>query len=134
MLGTESASMGADPVSEWPSPSPPVLDHTWSADAQFVVFPRPGSSGSDLDLWFAEPARDSTARLVFEAHEAQRNPSLSPDGRLLAYQSSETGRPEVWVRAFPDSGRQWQISTTGGSDPRWAMMAAGFSSEDPPKM
>ena len=103
---------------------PPALpaneSHAWSADARFVVFPRPGSSGSDLDLWFAEPARDSTAQLVFDADEEQRNPSLSPDGRLLAYQSSETGRPEVWVRAFPDPGRQWQISTTGGGDPKWA--------------
>ncbi|HSH75518.1 MAG TPA: LpqB family beta-propeller domain-containing protein [Longimicrobiales bacterium] len=47
--------------------------------------------------------------------------ALSPDGRWLAYVSSETGRREVFVRPFPevDSGK-WQVSTTGGLSPAWA--------------
>jgi eukaryotic-like serine/threonine-protein kinase len=48
---------------------------------------------------------------------------FSPNGRYLAYQSTEgePGQGEVYVRPFPqvDSGR-WQISTTGGSRPAWA--------------
>ena len=46
---------------------------------------------------------------------------ISPDGRWLAYQSNESGQVEVYVRPFPavDTGR-WQVSTGGGSDPRWA--------------
>jgi serine/threonine-protein kinase len=48
------------------------------------------------------------------------NPEVSPDGRWLAYESNESGRPEVYVRPFPDvnSGR-WQISTAGGTRPVW---------------
>src|SRR5574341_1469887 len=45
---------------------------------------------------------------------------LSPDGRWLAYVSSESGRTEVYVRPFPGLGGKWQISTEGGSFPVWA--------------
>jgi hypothetical protein len=46
---------------------------------------------------------------------------VSPDGRWLAYQSNESGMPEVYVRPYPDvdAGR-WQISTERGSRPAWS--------------
>jgi serine/threonine-protein kinase len=40
--------------------------------------------------------------------------NFSPDGRLVAYMSSESGRFEVNVRTVVRSDRQWQVSTTGG--------------------
>ncbi len=42
------------------------------------------------------------------------------DGRWLSYVSDESGRPEVYVRAFPGPGGQWQVSTDGGTEPVWA--------------
>ena len=45
------------------------------------------------------------------------NAVFSPDGRWLAYQSDESGSPEVYVTAYPDRGRKWQISTDGGQGP-----------------
>jgi serine/threonine-protein kinase len=44
---------------------------------------------------------------------------VSPNGRWLAYQSDETSRHEIYVRDLQGSGR-WQISTTGGEEPRWS--------------
>ncbi len=45
---------------------------------------------------------------------------ISPDGNWLAYQSQETGRLEVFVRPFPDTGGgKWQVSRNGGSFPLW---------------
>ena len=44
---------------------------------------------------------------------------FSPDGRWVAYQSDESGRFEVYVTPFPKPGRKWQVSTDGGSQPRW---------------
>jgi serine/threonine-protein kinase len=38
----------------------------------------------------------------------------------MAYQSNESGRREVYVRPFPGPGGKWQISTAGGSWPRWS--------------
>jgi Tol biopolymer transport system component len=46
---------------------------------------------------------------------------FSPNGHYIAYESSESGRKEVYVRPFPhvDSGR-WQVSTAGGTRAAWA--------------
>jgi serine/threonine-protein kinase len=37
-------------------------------------------------------------------------PTFSPDGKWMAYSSNATGNPEIYVRAFPDTGGRWQIS------------------------
>ncbi len=47
-------------------------------------------------------------------------PSLSPDGRWLAYQSDESGRPEAYVRPFPGPGGRVPVSLEGGLRPIWA--------------
>jgi Tol biopolymer transport system component len=51
---------------------------------------------------------------------SERSPALSPDGRWLAYASDESGKDEVYVRAFPIPSGRWQISGAGGIEPRWA--------------
>ncbi len=45
---------------------------------------------------------------------------FAPDGKHFAYVSNESSRDEVFVRTIPDSGRKWQVSTTGGYAPRWS--------------
>jgi len=52
---------------------------------------------------------------------SEGSPTVSPDGRWLAYTSDESGDYEVYVRPFPevDTGR-WQISTAGGMHPHWS--------------
>jgi serine/threonine-protein kinase len=45
---------------------------------------------------------------------------FSADGRWVAYSSDESGRREIYVRAFPDEGRKWQISTNGGTYPQFS--------------
>jgi serine/threonine-protein kinase len=55
---------------------------------------------------------------------ADLNAVFSPDGRWLAYQSNESGKYEVYVRAFPPpasgQGGKWQVSNNGGTSPRWS--------------
>jgi eukaryotic-like serine/threonine-protein kinase len=52
----------------------------------------------------------------------EQNGTVSPDGRWLAYEANDSGRFEIYVRPFPavNSGR-WQVSTTGGTRPIWAL-------------
>jgi Tol biopolymer transport system component len=52
---------------------------------------------------------------------AVSNGEVSPDGRLLAYQTNEAGQMQVVVCAFPnvEAGR-WQVSADGGSQPLWS--------------
>ncbi len=47
------------------------------------------------------------------------NPALSPDDRLLAYASEQSGRWEVYVQALSGGSGRWQVSTEGGQWPRW---------------
>ena len=49
----------------------------------------------------------------------ETNGVLSPDGRLLAYQSDESGRWEVYVLKLDDRQRI-PISSSGGRGPRWS--------------
>jgi dipeptidyl aminopeptidase/acylaminoacyl peptidase len=65
---------------------------------------------------------NGTPTTLLKSPAIDARPSLSPDGRWLAYLSAESGRAEVYVRPFPlvDSGT-WQLSTGGvaGKTPRW---------------
>jgi eukaryotic-like serine/threonine-protein kinase len=91
----------------------------WSRDGRFIAYYTPGTKG-DFDLWilplFGERRPMPFARTQFD----ERNARFSPDGRWIAYVSNESGRYEVYVQPFlPASGGKWQISTTGGYQPRW---------------
>jgi len=44
---------------------------------------------------------------------------VSPDGRWVAYHSSESGQSQVYVDAYPGPGPRFQISTNGGFSPIW---------------
>jgi hypothetical protein len=50
--------------------------------------------------------------------------AFSRDGHWLAYHSNESGKVEVYVRAFPlqasGQGGKWQISNSGGFNPMWS--------------
>jgi len=46
--------------------------------------------------------------------------AFSPDGHWLAYASNESGRSEIYVRAFPGKAGRWQISNAGGVMPVWS--------------
>src|ERR1700722_4617571 len=49
----------------------------------------------------------------------ERAPIVSPDGKWLAYQSNESGRPEIYITAFPAGGAKWQVASNGGTTPKW---------------
>jgi dipeptidyl aminopeptidase/acylaminoacyl peptidase len=62
----------------------------------------------------------SRLETLVQAPGVERNPAIAPNGRFIAYNSDESGRPEVYVRPFPDAGtRRWQVSTDGGAGPAW---------------
>jgi serine/threonine protein kinase len=60
-----------------------------------------------------------------ETPYSEWGPTISPDGRWVAYESDESGNNEVYVRRFSAAGGKWQISTDGGElGPRWTPSAA----------
>ena len=49
----------------------------------------------------------------------QGTPTVSPDGKLVAYQSWESGHAEVYVAHLADPGARRRLTNDGGNDPLW---------------
>jgi serine/threonine-protein kinase len=93
----------------------------WSQDGLWLVY-RVGSGGTNTrDIMAIRRGQDSVPRTVAASAFDDYSPALSPDGRWVAYVSTESGRPEVYVRPFPDADRaKWQVSVDGASEPVWS--------------
>jgi len=95
-------------------------------DGRFLVYEESGGVGAEdpkeqtYDLWLLplEPHGEPRGLLRTKANE--RLAHLSPDQRWMAYVSDETGRDEVWVRAFLGGTASVQVSQEGGTEPLWA--------------
>jgi Tol biopolymer transport system component/predicted Ser/Thr protein kinase len=67
--------------------------------------------------------RAGKPEIFLQTSADERQGTFSSDGRWLAYTSNESGKYEVYVRAFPDKGGKWQISNAGGVYPVWSRNA-----------
>ena len=92
---------------------------SWGRDGSLLVYTdisqatrALGLGVLDLDAGSAEPLARTPYNVGW--------PVLSPDGRRVAYVSDESGRREVWVRAFPGPGAATQVSVEGGIEPVWS--------------
>ena len=64
--------------------------------------------------------RAGSPELFLATESATLGAEFSPDGRWLAYTTTESGgRQEVLVRPFPGPGGKWQASTNGGAAVKW---------------
>ena len=86
---------------------------SWSRDGRFVLYQtNPG-------IW-SLPVSGDRKPIRLEATRGGGNwAQFSPDGRWIAYNSGETGRPEVYIAPFQRPGRTVPVSTRGGTTPRW---------------
>jgi serine/threonine protein kinase len=104
----------------------------WSRDGRFLLFCRGGMvNHSAADIWVLPMTGEKKPVPFLHAAATAYDAQFSPDGRWVAYTSEESGRPEIYVVSFdparmagsadtakPPSGK-WQISSEGGSTPRW---------------
>jgi serine/threonine-protein kinase len=98
----------------------------WHPDGRTLVFvendPKTGNDLMVLPLEGEETTgfKPGTPRAFLNSPFNEATAAFSPDGRFLAYRSTETGRSEVYVRPFPGPGDKWQVSTEGGVLPVWS--------------
>ena len=94
----------------------------WSPDGKFIVYQQTDARTAD-DLWLLPLGRDHSPILYLQTAFNEANAHFSPgpqeSHRWMAYQSDESGRDQIYVQAVPATGAKYQISTAGGTNPRW---------------
>jgi len=90
----------------------------WTPDGTALVGDTQ-EAGSGFDIAYVSLRDPSKVVHVSSSRFDERAPSLSPDGRWIAYESNETGRNEVFVTDFPRGVQRWQLSRSGGQTPSW---------------
>lgn len=88
-------------------------------DGKSLVYESMNATGH-FELWKLDlEGERKTAPVLAMKESSVSHAALSPDGKLVAYTSDETGRAEVYVQTFPPSGGKWQISAAGGDQALW---------------
>jgi eukaryotic-like serine/threonine-protein kinase len=111
-------SREAELLTEMPGDFRILLDSITSDGKAFYASVTTLHNGSDVDrLAIAKDAKpEGVVTTTFDDFSSEP----SPNGEWLAFESLETGRPEIYVRGIGASGGKWQISTGGGEEPRWS--------------
>ena len=92
-----------------------LLEVVYSPDGEWLVYRRA------QDLLAQRVGSDEDPVTLAAGGAFEGHPAISPDGRWIAFVSTESGSPEVFVHPFPNTGdARWQITTDGGLEPVWA--------------
>jgi serine/threonine protein kinase len=89
---------------------------SWSRDGKYFFYAERMADGT-AKTWVLPMDADRKPVLV---EERGSQPQISPNGRWLAYVSSESGSPEIYVVAFGGGQGKWQVSSNQGANPRWS--------------
>jgi hypothetical protein len=95
----------------------------WSRDGRFILFTQKAARGN-WQSWALPLFGDRKPVPLLQTEFNEADCVFSPDNRWIAYDSDESGRGEVYVRAFAEGGAgvkvfKRQVSTAGGSWARW---------------
>ena len=96
----------------------PVFPTSWSADGKFILFTR-SEVKTRNDIWVLPLEGDRKPVAYFQSSGDDHDAVFSPDGRWVAYRSTESTSPEIYLQTFPASGSKTPVSIKGGLNPRW---------------
>lgn len=92
---------------------------SWSPDGKYLVWIQ-NTEQTQWDIWLLPMQGDRKPIPFLRTPFDENTAAISPDGRWMAYDSNETGRPEIYVRSFPEPREKHRISISGGSNPQWS--------------
>jgi eukaryotic-like serine/threonine-protein kinase len=91
----------------------------WSPDGRFVIYDTGAFSAMGMPALHLVALSGERREHVVAAQAGAHQAAISPDGRFVAYASSQSGRYQVIVETFPEKSGRWQITTDGGQNPSW---------------
>jgi len=91
---------------------------SWTRDRKYALLRRENPK-TNADL-IAIATSDLREVVVSQSPYDDLEGQFSPDGKWVAFVSSDSGRPEVFVQSFPEGRGRTQISTGGGTQVRWS--------------
>jgi serine/threonine-protein kinase len=119
-LWTRRADGSGEPVLEVDEESA-VAEPLWSPDGAWFIYRTSTNEAGAGDILGQRRGQDAQAVPLVATGFTELVPAFSPDGRWLAYSSAETGRLEIFVVPFPNTGdAKWPVSLRGGSEPLWS--------------
>jgi eukaryotic-like serine/threonine-protein kinase len=104
-----------------PAPSESHAPESWSPKGDTFLFSI--TKGSDVSLWTFS-LQDRKATPFGGVHSSNpTNAAFSPDGKWVAYASTERGIATIYVQPFPATGIKYQLFAKGSDSPhhpRWS--------------
>ena len=97
---------------------PSLVATDWSPDVRQLIASAE-TFGTGNDLWLVPVGNEAKPAKFIASPAEEMHGNFSPDGRLVAYTSNESGKFETYVETVPRSDRKWPVSTNGGYEPRW---------------
>jgi len=79
-----------------------------------------GKTSRIMVVALANGVASGAAKPLHDSAVPEGNPQFSPNGRWVAYVSTESGGAEIYVHAFPEAGARKRVSSDGGLKPRWS--------------
>ena len=110
--GSEARLLHQGASNEWPS--------SWSRDGHLLAIQAQqiARAGAPFDIGILR--MNGSASTFQGSPFNEREPEFSPRANLIAYVSDESGRDEIYLAAYPSSGRQPKISLGRGNHPAWS--------------
>jgi dipeptidyl aminopeptidase/acylaminoacyl peptidase len=106
------------------SPEIGVFATSYAPDGSGIIVSRfAGGTGDLLFVPRSAAGSGSTPRPLRATSASEQSGRFSPDGRLVAYSSDESGRDEIYVAAYGADGElgpATMVSSGGGAQPAWA--------------
>ena len=94
----------------------------FTPDERGLIFRQGQANTGTADLGLMDLQTGSIDETLLASDFSEFGVSLSPDGRWMAYSSDASGRPEIFVRPFPEGTSRVQVSANGGRSPVWACL------------
>jgi Tol biopolymer transport system component len=87
----------------------------------YVAFSgRRNMANASLDIAFVKRGQSATVTSIASSPNDESSPAISPDGKWLAYEITQSGKSDVYVSPFPDAASRTVVSTNGGRQPVWS--------------